>query len=149
MKFTSRIATAGAAGALVLGGVAAVATPAQAATNQNGLVNVALTNTSIQVPIGIAANVCGTTVAALSALTGTPTGSTTCTATSTVTATAPGRQPGNTNQNGLINISLSGTSVQVPVGIALNVCNTTVALLSVNTVTGAASCTAVSSVAAA
>ncbi len=147
MEFTSRIATAGAAGALVLGGVAAVATPAQAATNQNGLVNVALTNTSIQVPIGIAANVCGTTVAALSALTGT--GSTTCNATSTVTATEPGRQPGNTNQNGLINISLSGTSVQVPVGIALNVCNTTVALLSVNTVTGAASCTAVSSVAAA
>ena len=76
-----RTAAAAAVAATCLGFAAA---PAPAA-NQEGLVNVSVTDNTVQVPIGIAANVCDVTVAVLS--TGTFTGNDLCTAVTPVTAT--------------------------------------------------------------
>jgi len=73
MNLKTRIATAGIAGALLLGGAAAA--PAQAAgpVVTGGLVNVTLTNVlnnnqvQVAVPIQAAAAICGVTVNVLSA----------------------------------------------------------------------------------
>lgn len=51
-----------AATTMAVGGSAGVA---QAAPPQNGLVNVAIEDVNVQIPIGVAANVCGVTVAVL------------------------------------------------------------------------------------
>ncbi|MCA1599844.1 MAG: hypothetical protein LC769_12695 [Chloroflexi bacterium] len=77
-----RTVVAVAASSVLALGVSAV--PASAATHQRGLVNVSLTN--INVPIGIAANVCDVQASVLAAgsLTGGPLGS--CSAVSTPTA---------------------------------------------------------------
>jgi hypothetical protein len=64
-----------------LAGASAAAGPVAGpeAQHQAGLVNVALGNTSVTVPINAAANICGITVNALSTLLA-PTGTTVCTA---------------------------------------------------------------------
>ena len=49
-----RMAALAATGALALTGAGS----AQAATQQEGLVNVSLTNTTVQVPVAVAANIC-------------------------------------------------------------------------------------------
>ena len=103
-------------------GVSAI--PASAATQQNGLVNVSLTDTTIQVPVAVAANVCNVTANVIAANNFTPNGSP-CTATSMPSATGGGGGGGNTSQQGLVNVSLTGTTVQIPIGIAANVCNVT------------------------
>ncbi len=53
------IALTGATGLL---SVAVMGAPASADTRQDGLVNLALTNTTVQVPVSVAANVCGVAV---------------------------------------------------------------------------------------
>ena len=58
------LASAFATAALTFG----IAGPAGAAQqNQNGLVNVAVQNVAVQVPIGVAANVCGINAAVIAA----------------------------------------------------------------------------------
>src|SRR5689334_19553424 len=78
------LALACSASALALGVVAA---PAPAAP-QNGLVNVDLTGNTIQVPIGVAANVCDVSVAALAS--NTFGGNSVCTAASRPSANSGG-----------------------------------------------------------
>src|SRR5207244_4419543 len=83
--------------------VALVATAAAGAQNQSGLVNVAVVNNTVQVPIGIAANVCGVSVDVLTQ--GILTGDTACRAVSGATATfAGGNGGGGGSQQGLINL---------------------------------------------
>jgi hypothetical protein len=105
--------------------------PAPAA-NQNGLVNVAVVDNTVQIPIGIAANVCGVTVNALASgiLTG-----------ATATA-APHQGGGGGNQSGLVNLFVANNTVQVPVGIAANICGVTANVLATATATGGATCNA-------
>ena len=123
-----------------LTGVVAAA-PASAA-NQNGLVNVAVVNNTVQIPIGIAANVCGLTVNALA--TGILTGSTACNAVAGATASAaPQNGNGGGNQTGLVNLYVANNTVQVPVGIAANICGVTANVLATATATGGATCAAV------
>jgi hypothetical protein len=100
------------------------ALPASAATNQNGLVNVAVTATTIQVPVGVAANVCNVTANVIASNNFTPNGSP-CTAVSNPTASGGGGGGGNTNQSGLVNVSVTDTTIQIPVAVAANVCNVT------------------------
>ena len=141
-----KVRLASAAGMSVLAaGVLSVglATPALAAssTTQNGLVNVAATNTTVQVPIAVAANICGVTVNALA--TATSTSPVTCTATGVAIATAPGGGgSSHTTQTGLVNVALTNTTVQVPVGIAANLCGVTANILASGTTTGPATCKA-------
>ncbi len=95
MRTAVKLATVTAASTLALGLGTPLAT-AQAATTQNGLVNVSLTNTTIQVPVGVAANICNVSANVLTSLVGNSTA--TCTAFATATATAPAMQGGNTGR---------------------------------------------------
>ena len=124
-RHTARaIALAGATGLL---SVAVMGAPASADTRQNGLVNLALTNTTVQVPVSVAANVCGVAVNVLASQLAQ--GPVDCDALGGSEATAE-RGPGsNTRQRGLVNISATDTVVQVPVGIAANVCGVAVNVL--------------------
>jgi hypothetical protein len=109
--------------------IAAIATPATAAT-QNGLVNLNLEGVTVQVPVAVAANVCDVNVAAI--LAGIrDNGTVDCEATalplSEATMTSAGG--GNTRQNGLINVNIEDTVIQIPIAAAVNVCDVNVALL--------------------
>jgi hypothetical protein len=109
---------------------------------QNGLVNVALVDTTIQVPIAVAANICDVNVNALAqqlAL-----GDTACGADATATAVdsdGPGNSP--VRQNGLVNIYAEDTTVQVPIGIAANLCDIDVNVLARQLELGERTCDAV------
>src|SRR3954454_5051729 len=111
-----------------------VATAPAPAAQQNGLVNVDLTGNTIQVPIGVAANVCDVTVAALS--TNTFGGDSVCTAVSRPSAQGGGGGGGGGAQRGLVNVSVTDNTVQVPIGMSANVCDLTVAVLSSGAFTG-------------
>jgi hypothetical protein len=118
--------TAVAAGALGL-----MAVPASADNHrptQEGLVNVFVADTTVQVPVGVAANVCDVTVAALTQATLDDAAE--CDAEASPRADGDGgtayRDP---DQRGLVNLTLTDTTIQIPVGVALNVCDVTVAAL--------------------
>jgi hypothetical protein len=119
-------------------GVAAA--PASAQTTQNGLVNVAVVNNTVQVPIAVAANVCGLQVGVLA--TALQQGPVTCTANGTATATAPAAGAGGTNQQGLVNLAITDNTIQVPVGIAANICGVQAGVLANQLRQGAAHCNA-------
>src|SRR4051794_15905879 len=112
-----------------------VASPGSAA-NQNGLVNVAVVDNTVQIPIGIAANVCGLTVNALAG--GILTGPTACDAVSGATATAAPDTGNGGNQRGLVNLYVADNTIQVPVGIAANICGVTANVLAGPNATGGA-----------
>jgi hypothetical protein len=115
-----------------------------AQTNQSGLVNVAVTDNTVQIPIGVAANICGVTAAVLSQ--DIQSGNVSCSAISNATAFSMGtNNGGSTTQNGLVNISLSSNTVQVPVSAAANICGVGVAVLSQFVGTPQTACTARSS----
>jgi hypothetical protein len=113
-------------------------------TTQNGLVNVSLSDTTVQVPVSVAANICGVNVGVLSTiLAGGPT---TCDATSSSGAAVPLTigGPATTIQSGLVNVALTDTTVQVPISVAANLCGVNVAILAVLESPGTAQCTATS-----
>ena len=85
------------------------------AVSQEGLVNVSVTD--VQIPIGVAANVCNVSVNVITSATGNQAGD--CDAVSQPDANQGGG--GNTRQEGLVNVNVD--DVQVPIGIAANVCN--------------------------
>lgn len=122
-----RMLVAALSSSVIAVGVSAVPASAQS-TQQSGLVNVALTNTTIQVPVAVAANICNVTANVIAANNFTPNGGP-CTATSTPSATGGGGGGGNTSQQGLVNVSLTNTTVQIPIGVAANVCNVTANVL--------------------
>src|SRR5438552_18601191 len=117
-----------------------VSIPAAGAQTQSGLVNVAVVNNTVQLPIGIAANVCGVTVNLLSQATSTS--PVNCTAVSGATAMSTGNSGGGGNQQGLVNIYIANNTIQVPVGIAANICGVAANVLAQNTSTGSATCNA-------
>ena len=118
----SRFAAAVSAAALMAGVGAGSAHAAN--TSQEGLVNVAVTD--VNIPIGVAANVCNVSVSVLTNAIGSPSGVGDCDAVATPTATGGGND--NTRQRGLVNVSV--TDVDVPIGIAANVCNVSASVLS-------------------
>jgi hypothetical protein len=106
------------------------ATPAAAQPpQQSGLINVNISNLDVQVPIGVAANVCDVSVAVLAQLG--PDDSAPCNATAdpAATITNPDPEPGAPTQEGLVNVNISDLDVQIPIGIAANVCDLDVAVL--------------------
>jgi hypothetical protein len=70
-------------------------------------------------------------------------GSTTCTATSRPTATNGGGGGGNTTQSGLVNVALTNTTVQIPVGVAADVCGVAINVLASGNFGGNSACTSV------
>ena len=135
-----RVLATGASAALL--SVGAFAAPADAATRQNGLINLSLTDTTVQVPIAVAANICGVGVGILSAAL--VQGPVDCDALGGAEATSVdnGGDNGNTTQNGLVNVSATDTVVQIPVGIAANVCGVAASVLAGPHLAGPVECTA-------
>jgi predicted metal-dependent HD superfamily phosphohydrolase len=111
-------------------GVAAAPASAQ---QQTGLVNVAVTDNTVQVPIAVAANVCGVQAAVLAAQI--VQGPVNCDAEANAMAVAPtaGDGSGGTaTQSGLVNIIIADNTVQVPVAVAANICGVQLAILAAN-----------------
>jgi hypothetical protein len=128
---------------LVTAVTALIGASAAGAQNQSGLVNVAIVNNTVQIPIGIAANVCGVAVNILAQ--NIVSGDTTCSAVAGATATRAGGGGGgggNTNQQGLVNLFVADNVIQVPVGIAANICGVAANVLAQQIHTGTASCDA-------
>jgi hypothetical protein len=116
---------------------------AGAQTTQNGLVNLNLENVTVQVPIGVAANVCDVNVAVLANLVDTG-GTTHCRsiADAAGNAVTVGAPTGTTTQNGLVNVNLSNITIQVPIAAAVNICDVNAAVLASLVDTAGASCDA-------
>ena len=102
------------------------ATPASA-QSQEGLVNVAVEDVIVQVPVSVAANVCDLNVVAIAELVD---GGSTCDATADSAASA-GASPNGppARQEGLVNVLVDDVIVQVPVALAANICDVNVAIL--------------------
>jgi hypothetical protein len=130
----ARLTAIAAAVALSLAGTAT----ADAATQQQGLVNVSVSD--VNVPIGVAANVCDVQANVLAQ--GNVQGPGRCTAISDPTATGGGGG-GNTTQEGLVNIAVS--DVNVPIGIAANICQVQANVLAAGNFQSPGRCTAISS----
>jgi hypothetical protein len=118
------------------------ASAASAQPHQNGLVNVAVVDNTVQIPIGVAANVCDVSVNVLAAATATSPANCTALAPSTAFSTGPAGGGGG-NQSGLVNLYVANNTIQVPIGIAANLCDISANLLAQGTLTGPASCTAI------
>jgi hypothetical protein len=112
----------------VAGGVA-LAPPATAKpVTQEGLVNVSITDTTVQVPISVAANICDVNVAVLVQDLLDDAADCDAAATSTGVVTPAGSH-GPINQSGLVNVAIDDLNVQVPVSVAANVCDVNVGVL--------------------
>ena len=106
---------------------AAFAAPASAQNTQEGLVNVAVEDVIVQVPVAVAANICDVNVAVLAEVAD---DAAACEATADSTATAgPNSNGPPTRQEGLVNVLLDDILVQVPVSVAANICDVNVAVL--------------------
>jgi len=141
MLRTHQLAITACTAALSLGAFAAPASAGPNSVAQQGLVNLALTDTTVQVPIGIAANICGVAVNVLAATN--VTGPVACDAGSGATAQrAGGGGSNNTSQSGLANIAVTNTTIQVPVAVAANICGVAVNVLAGPTAILPVQCTA-------
>lgn len=104
-----------------------VAAPASAQNTQEGLVNVAVEDVVVQVPVAVAANICDVNVAVLADVAD---DAAACEATADSTATrGPNSNGPPTKQSGLVNVLLDDVVVQVPIALAANVCDVNVAVL--------------------
>lgn len=141
MTLTKKIAGAVLGGAMTM---AVAVGPAEAQTKQNGLVNVNLTDVTVQIPIALAANVCDVNVAVLvGALTDVGAADCTASSNSDATVTRTEGSSGPIRQRGLVNVNVTDLVVQVPVGIAANICDVNAGVLvGLLTDVGAADCTA-------
>jgi hypothetical protein len=129
--------TLGAVVATLSLGVAAA--PAAAQIDQDGLVNVAVQNTQIAVPVSVAANICDANVAILAEQVGV--GDTACTSTANSEASHQGGGGGgNVSQDGLVNIVVTDTQIAVPVAVAANLCDVNVGVLAQQLRLGDTSC---------
>jgi hypothetical protein len=138
---TLRTAMTGAAAVAL--GLTMAAAPASAAPNdadQDGLVNLALQDTNVQLPIAVAADVCGV---AVNVLAQTPVSAPVdCTADGVSTATRESGGPNTARQEGLVNVAVQDTNVQVPVAVAANVCGLAVNALATTPISGPVTCDA-------
>jgi hypothetical protein len=115
---------------------------AQAAPQQEGLVNVALVDTTVQIPIAIAANVCDLNINVLAGQLAL--GETACGTEATASAVDSDESGGgNASQNGLVNIYAEDTTIQVPLALAANLCDLNVNALARQLEAGDNNCDAV------
>jgi hypothetical protein len=119
----------------------AVVSTGAAQPNQSGLVNVAVVDNTVQIPIGVAANVCGVAVNVLA--TATAVAPVDCDAVAGAEARGPAAGGGGGgNQQGLVNLYVADNTVQVPVGVAANICGVSANVLAQGTIVGPATCDA-------
>jgi len=135
VKLSALVATASMA-------VCVAASPAAAQPQQQGLVNVAIVDNTVQIPVGIAATVCGVQVNILAAANAqSPVD---CTAVSDATATSGGGGGGGGggSQTGLVNLYVADNTIQVPVGIAATICGVQANVLAVGNLQEPTTCEA-------
>jgi hypothetical protein len=111
--------------------------------SQEGLVNVNVTDVVVQAPISLAANVCDITVSVL--VSRLADAASPCDATGTaeaITATESGPPAAPAEQDGLVNLNLTGVTIQLPIALAANVCDVEVAALVSELDDGSAPCDA-------
>jgi hypothetical protein len=135
---SARLAAALATAVLSVG----LAAPA-GAQPQSGLVNVVVANNTVQVPIAVAANVCELQVGILAQQL--RQGPVDCRATANAVATRPnggGGGGGGGQQQGLVNLAITDNTIQVPVGIAANICGVQAAVLAQDLEQGDVTCEA-------
>jgi hypothetical protein len=125
---------------LAVGTVGAGAASAQ--PRQEGLVNVYAADVTVQIPVGVAANVCGVAVNVL--VSQINQGAVDCTVTGVAIAeNERGRNGGSApRQEGLVNVALTDITVQVPVAVAANICAVGVNVLAQNVNQGFVNCDA-------
>jgi hypothetical protein len=132
-----------AAATLATGATFGLAGPAAAAPpQQSGLVNVNVTDLTVQVPVGVAANICDVNVAVL---VGTLLADDAADCDADVEnglEVTQGPDNGPTQQEGLVNVNLEDIAVQIPVGVAANICDVNVAVLVSNIADDADTCEA-------
>lgn len=121
-------------------GLAAPATAAPNDAAQDGLVNLALQDTTVQVPIAVAADICGVAVNLLASATAVM--PVDCTAEGVATAERPEGGANNARQEGLVNVAIQDTTVQVPVAVAANICGVAVNAIAQQTLVGDVTCDA-------
>lgn len=137
-----RVLVAAVSSSVIAVGVSALPASAQT-TQQSGVVNVSLTNTNIQVPVSVAAAVCGVQANVIAS--NNFGGNTSCSSASHATATnSGGGGGGNTTQQGLVNVAVTNTNVQIPIGVAADLCGVQVNLIASGNFAGNAICSAVS-----
>jgi hypothetical protein len=111
---------------------------------QDGLVNVNVTDVVVQAPISIVANVCDVAVGVL--VERLLDAASPCDATGTAEAitAVEGQTPtaAPVEQSGLVNLNLTGVTVQLPVALAANLCDVTVGVLVEELSDGSSPCTA-------
>jgi hypothetical protein len=109
---------------------------------QEGLVNVYAEDVTVQIPIGIAANVCGVAVNLL--VSDLQQGTVDCETEGVAIAQSNGNgQGGPVQQSGLVNVALVDVTVQVPVAVAANICGVAVNVLAQNVEQGSVDCEAI------
>ena len=123
----------------VVATAAVLAAPAPAQTNQQGLVNVAIEDVTVQLPISVAANVCDVNVAVLAEIVDQ---AESCDATADSAASAGPSGNGNVRQEGLVNVLVDDVVIQAPIALAANICDVNVAILA-RVLDDASSCEAV------
>lgn len=131
-------------GALSLVASLAIAGPASAQT-QEGLINLAVTDVNVQVPVSVAANICDVNANVLA--TQERNGGAMCDADATSLASSgKGDRDGTFGQggtqDGLVNVFISDVNVQVPISVAANVCDLNVNVLAEQLRNGGANCDA-------
>jgi hypothetical protein len=117
------------------------AVPAQAQT-QEGLVNVNVSDVTVQIPLAIAANICDVNVNLLAEQL--RDGGAVCDANATSDAVfdpevEDGEAP---TQEGLVNVNVSNVIIQVPVAVAANICDVNANVLARQLRGGGAACDA-------
>jgi hypothetical protein len=101
--------------------------PVEAQTTQEGLVNVNIEDVTIQIPVGVAANICDVDINVL--VSDMQQGPTSCQAGTISLANDEGGGGRPARQEGLVNVNLQDVSAQVPIAVAANVCNVAVNIL--------------------
>lgn len=105
--------------------------------------NVQAGDVTVLLPIAVAANVCDTSVNALARQT--EVGPTTCDAVADSEATPPQGPGGHQNNAGdsLVNVQIGDITVLAPIGIAANICDTSVNVLAEQNKLGRTTCDAI------
>ena len=107
---------------------------------QEGLVNVNVSDVTVQAPLALAANVCDVTVNAL-VLAQLELGEAECDATAESFA-SEGDGTDGPQQNGLVNVHIDDVLVQAPIAVAANICDVAVNVLATQVGLGETECTA-------
>ena len=111
------------------------------AQTQNGLVNLFVSDVTVQLPVSVAANVCAIDVNVLAE--DAADGDATCTALAESVAMHHDGGNGNApDQEGLVNVIVTDLTIQAPISVAANVCDVEVNVLARDLADGDAVCNA-------